>query len=397
MKILQLTKKFPYPLKDGESIAVTNLSRSMAELGCDITLLSMNTVKHYIDPDKIPSSFDHYKEIHLVELDNRVTITGALKNLFTKDSYHVSRFFFDDFRKKLTDLLTNNVYDIIQLETLYLAPYIDLIRKHSDAKIVMRSHNLEYEIWNRITSNTRNFLKKIYLRYLTNKLKRFELEAMHKYNPLVNVTQRDLDAHINSGYSGKGMSLPIGIDSSDYTSEVEWRDSQSLSFIGSLDWMPNLEGLDWFLKKVWPLVLKENPQTKLHIAGRNTPESIRSLSSESIIVEGEVEDAHTFIQQHSVMIVPLLSGSGMRVKILEGMILSRVVVSTSVGMEGIPAINKQHILKADTITDFANQLNWLLKNTVKAKEIASNARSFITEHFDQKSNTQKFIDFLKNL
>ena len=84
MRILQLTKKFPFPLKDGESIAVTNLSQSLAALGCEITLLSMNTIKHYIDLDEIPSHFDHYQSIHTVDLDNRVTVTGAILNLFSK-------------------------------------------------------------------------------------------------------------------------------------------------------------------------------------------------------------------------------------------------------------------------------------------------------------------------
>ena len=145
-RILQLTKKFPFPLKDGESIAVTNLSQSLKVLDCEITLLSMNTIKHYLDIDSLPPSFDHYHEIYTVKLDNRVTPLGAFINLFSRESFHVNRFFFKAFRDKLTDLLHKNQYDVIQLETLYLAPYIDLIRKYSNAQVVMRSHNVEFEI-----------------------------------------------------------------------------------------------------------------------------------------------------------------------------------------------------------------------------------------------------------
>jgi len=256
MRILQLTKKFPYPLKDGESIAVTNLSQSMRNLDCQITLLSMNTVKHYIDVRRIPSTFDHYQDIHTVDLDNRVTWKGAFFNLFSQDSYHVSRFYFTAYREKLIELLQSHRFDVIQLETLYLAPYIETIREYSNAKIVMRSHNVEFEIWNRIAENTTFLPKKIYIRYLAKKLKNFELERLDKYDALVTVTQRDLEAYQRLGYQGKGIAIPIGIKLKDYPPRSSELHAQSISFIGSLDWMPNLEGLQWFLDKIWPSVLR---------------------------------------------------------------------------------------------------------------------------------------------
>jgi len=132
----------------------------------------------------------------------------------------------------------------------------------------------------------------------------------------------------------------------------------------------------------------------LHIAGRNTPDNIKSLASESIIIEGEVDDAKAFINQHPITIVPLLSGSGMRVKILEGMALSRVVISTSIGMEGIDAKDKIEIIKADTPEDFANNLHWILNDKEEQNKIASNARKYIAAHFDTEANAKKLISFL---
>lgn len=105
MKILQLCKKFPYPLKDGESIAVTYLSNALHNLGCEISLLSMNTSKHYMEISDLPSDFNHYKEIHVTALDNSIKTLDAFKNLFSSDSYHVSRFICPDFRNKLIELL----------------------------------------------------------------------------------------------------------------------------------------------------------------------------------------------------------------------------------------------------------------------------------------------------
>jgi len=396
MRILQLTKKFPFPLKDGESIAVTNLSKSLHALGCEITLLSMNTIKHYIATDSIPKSFDHYKAIHTVDLDNRVTIFGAIKNLFSKDSYHVSRFYFEDFRRKLIDLLKDNEYDIIQLETLYLAPYIELIRQYSDAKVVMRSHNVEFEIWNRIAANTRFLPKKLYIEYLAKKLRNFELERLDKYDVLVTVTKRDLVAYQQLGYKGKGMTLPISINSKDYQPDVKTYGKPGISFIGSLDWMPNLEGLDWFLDKIWSKIISHHPELELHIAGRNTPDSIKKYANESVIIEGEVDDAKAFINEHPIMIVPLLSGSGMRVKILEGMALGRVVISTTIGMEGIEAKHREEIIKADSPEEFVEHINWILQNQDRQKDLGAKAKSFINAHFDRATNAKKLIDFLKN-
>lgn len=396
MKILQLTKKFPFPLKDGESIAVTNLSESLNELGCEITLLSMNTVKHFINVADIPKSFNHYKEIHTVRLDNRVTITGAFLNLFSSESYHVNRFYFEAYKSKLIELLHHNKYDFIQLETLYLAPYIDCIRAHSNAKIIMRSHNVEFEIWDRIASNTTSYIKKRYIEYLTKKLKRFELDSLKKYDGLVTVTSRDLVAYQKLGFEGKGMALPIGINTKNYVPRAFEDHVVSISFIGSLDWIPNLEGLEWFINSTWKIILQNHPNIKLHIAGRNTPDSIQSLQNESIKVEGEVDDAKKFINEHPIMIVPLLSGSGMRVKILEGMALGRIVVSTSIGMEGIDATDKEEIIVADTPDEFAEKISWLLASRERMNTISNKARQFIVEHFDRTSNAQRFIHYLES-
>ena len=92
MRILQLCKKFPFPLKDGESIAVTYLAKAMNELGADVTLLTMNTTKHYFDATQLPDDFNHYDAIYFTELDNRLSFFGAFLNLFSAESYHISRF-----------------------------------------------------------------------------------------------------------------------------------------------------------------------------------------------------------------------------------------------------------------------------------------------------------------
>ena len=391
MKILQLCKKFPFPVKDGESIAVTYLSQALAEQGCEISLLCFNTSKHYVDVDRIPDSFDHYQEIRTVQLDNELSSWDAFKNLFSSKSYHVSRFESNEFATELQSMLQENDYDVIQLETLYLAPYVPVIRKHSDAMVVMRAHNVEHEIWERLQQNIKFLPKKWYLRYLTSKLKKFELNRLEDYDFLIPISEADLSKFRELGYANGAAAIPIGLDLDTYSPRMmSTKSSMSMSFIGSLDWMPNLEGLSWFIDEVWPDLSEEFQDLSLHIAGRRSPDYLNRLSSHRLVVHGEVEDAKEFLNEHPIMVVPLLSGSGMRAKILEAMALGRVVLTTTLGLEGIPAVPGKDVLVADRSEEFIHQLRRLKEDPLLVQELSENARQFVENRFSH-------IELAKNL
>lgn len=385
MKILQLTKKFPYPLKDGEAIAVTYLSKALHELGCELTLLSMNTTKHPFDINTLPEHFNHYEAIHLVDIDNRVKIMDAMLNLFSKRSYHIDRFVSPNFEAKLIALLKAEDFDVVHLETLYLAPYINIIRKYSNAKIAMRSHNVEHEIWRRIADNTTLGAKKWYLNLLTKRLEHFEVGNLNEYDVMVAITERDLDFFKNLGLKINSYVAPIGLDLEDYPQHaLKICNNPGLCFIGSLDWMPNIEGLRWLLDFVWPKVLESMPNACFHIAGRNTPDWLKNINLQGVVVHGEVPDAVEFICQYEVMLVPLLSGSGMRVKILEGMAMGRLVISTEIGLEGIPARNGEEVLLASDVDTFAEQIIFALQHPGDLLRMGNAARDFIHKYFDNK-------------
>jgi len=398
MRILQLCKKFPYPLKDGESLAVTYLSRALNTLGCEVTLLAMNTTKHYCEVDNLPESYNHYKALHFVEVDNRINVKGAFLNLFSDDSYHVSRFISPAFEAQLLQLLSQNTYDVIQLETLFLSPYIPLIKKHSNALIAMRSHNVEHEIWQRVARNTRFFPRKWYLQYLANKLRRYEIACLSDYDLLVAITRRDLQQFRQLGYRKPAMVTPIGIKGADYEPDYEsFERRPSIGFIGSLDWMPNQEGLEWFLQQVWPKVVQKYPHLELHVAGRNAPKKILNLKMHNVIVHGEVPDAKAFINQHSLMVVPLWSGSGIRVKILEGMALGRVVLTTNMGLEGIDARHQKEVLIADTEKAFVDAIDFCMEHTGQLQPIGQRARTFVEDKFDNLTIARQLVSMYQRL
>ncbi|RMG79491.1 MAG: glycosyltransferase [Bacteroidetes bacterium] len=380
MRILQVSKHFPYPARDGYTVAVTCLSKALHRLGAEVHLLSMNTTKHWVETPEKP---DFYAQMDTVRVDNRITPWGALANLFSRHSYLISRFVTPEFAARLKTLLTTRHFDIIQLESVQLAPYIPLIRQFSKARVCMRAHNVEHEIWERQRRETRSFFKKIYLKSQIAAFRKTEIESLSEYDILAAITEKDLDFFRRAGFAGRGVVVPVGMDPEAYAPDWSAYDrGLSLGFIGSLDWMPNQEGIAWFLREVWPVFSQKYPDIRLEIAGRHAPPHLGKNLPRNVRLRGEVADARAFMNAHSAMIVPLFSGSGIRVKILEAMALGRTVISTPVGMEGIAAKHRKEILTAATRDEFLKELSFCATRPERILEIGRAARAFILDRFD---------------
>ena len=168
--------------------------------------------------------------------------------------------------------------------------------------------------------------------------------------------------------------------------------SNSICFIGALDWRPNKEGLDWFITNVWPSLSKAQPDLKFHIAGRNTPPELMNLNVKNIVIHGEVPNAVDFINAHNVMIVPLFSGSGMRVKILEGMALKKTIVTTALGMEGIDATHGKELLVADQPDAFKDAVILALQDQHLRESIGQSAQEFVSQYYDHTTIASKLIE-----
>ena len=386
IKVLQLAKKFPYPLRDGESIAIYNISRSLVAEGCEVTLLTMNTSKHYVDQRTVGDNLKHYQSLESISVDTKINIWGAFKNLFSTESYHISRFISHEFEQKLVSILSKGDFDVIQLETLYLTPYIKTIREYSNAHIVLRSHNVEHEIWERIINNTSLVIKKWYLKYLTQKLKHYEQSQLNYYDSIITVSDRDLSILRKLGFKKEGFTIPIGLDLESYDALQETNENNesiSLCFIGAMDWTPNKEGLEWFLNEIWPEIRSQFPNTEFHMAGRNTHEGVLNLCSSHCTHHGEVDSAKEFISRYDIMIVPLLSGSGTRVKILESLAIGTPVISTSIGCEGIGLQPGKEILIANKKSEYISALQQIASDHKLYDSIIENGKRFIELNYDQ--------------
>lgn len=383
MKILILTKKIPFPANDGESYAVSMLAKELHVLGVELDLMSFNTSKHFVENiEGIKPSF--FNKVYSVYLDNHPKYIPALRNiLFEKQSYHITRFKSDEFTQKLIKVLSDNKYDIVQLESLFMAPYIETIRTYSTSQISMRSHNIEHEIWQNLIPKESNPLKRKYLKIMTDRLMRYEHSMVNQVDTLVSISHLDLIKYKKWGLSKESINCPVGMkvddgQISDYNNE--------LFFLGSLDWLPNVNGLNWFLEKVWPLILLKRPSSKLNVAGRNAKMCKLSIpDNDSVVFHGEIENSKNYILKYGTMIAPLFSGSGIRVKILEAMSCGRVVITTTKGAQGIEAKDGIHLLKAEDPEGFAKASLRVLEENNYRNNMGKEAKRFISKHFNASS------------
>lgn len=396
MNILVLANKFPYPPKDGGSIATFNLINGLQQNGNEVTVLAINTSKHYFNIDDIPIEIASRIKFYDFFINTDVSILGLLRNLFFSNlPYNAARFIHKEFQKSLVQLLSKNKFDVIQIEGLYMLPYIDAIKKSSDAKIVYRSHNIEFEIWERILANENNWIEKIYTKLLVSRLKKFEKRLINTYDFVLPITNRDLNILNELGNSKPACVIPTGINIDEYK-RSESSNYPNLFFIGALDWIPNQEGLLWFLDNCWSEILKTNNQLQLKVAGRNAPSSfISKLKRQNVMYLGEVDDAKKFMNENAIMIAPLLSGSGMRIKIIEGMALAKAIVTTNIGAEGIEVKNNENTVIANTKEEFIEAILKVTNDKAYFEEISMNARVFISKHYDNFAIAQMLSNFYK--
>ena len=386
MRILIVANKMPYPAKDGGTIATLSLARSLHKCGSIVDLLAMNTPKHFCNVGNIPAEISSEITFHAVSVDTTIRATDALKNLlFSSLPYNAERFINKDFEKKLCELLCENNYDIVQLEGLYLCPYIPAIRKCTHTKVALRAHNVEHEIWSRMVENEKSLPKRLYKRIIAKRMRKFELSHINSYDYFVPITDHDADFFSKNGNTKPIFVAPTGIESDNPLLSIDGTKAEfpTFSYIGALDWQPNVEGLTWFVENVWKEYRHKHADAKFRVAGRNADVAFANfLKTNGIDYLGEVEISADFYASGSIFVVPLFSGSGMRIKIVEAMAAGKTVITTTVGTEGIATENSKNILIADNADDFLACMEKIAADQCLFDEISLNARKFINDNYD---------------
>jgi glycosyltransferase involved in cell wall biosynthesis len=235
------------------------------------------------------------------------------------------------------------------------------------------------------------------LHHLYHSLRRFEIGTLNKMDGIVAITPVDARNLDRLSHSSNIISIPFGINLESLPDNPVQPEEASLFHIGTMNWYPNEEGIKWMIDSVWPAVIKKLPGIELHLAGRYMPEWLTKLSVPHITVDGEVPDVWEYMQRFSIMVVPLFSGSGIRIKIVEAMAAGKAIITTAIGAEGINYENGQHLLIAKDPKSFADAIVRLYNDKALRDSLGKNARMLIAKEHDNKKLMLKLTAFYSEL
>lgn len=390
MKILLLHNRWAFPPADGGMVAMSSMAEGLAASGHEVSVFALNPSRNYIKPEElqVPDYIRHY---HLEYIKTDITLWGAMVNLVQNKSYHASRFYQSNVAQSLTKFILQHGFDLVVADSIYLAPY----KSATSLPFIVRVHNVEHEIWKGVANETTSVLKKIYLTITIRQLDFFEKQAASLADGMIFLSGEDASWFQQHCMLPPYIVSPTAFNlktAASYRSSVG--DSQTLVHIASMDWMPNVQALDWFLEQVWPLVKLTAPLAKLKLAGKKMPEKYRLLNDPDIQVLGFVDDVYSFMASGSIMIVPLFSGSGIRIKIIEGMVMGKAMVVTSKAIQGLELLPGHDVLVADEPDDFARAVSLLLHDELWRNRLGQAAAQTAETRFDLAKTSRDLSEFL---
>jgi glycosyltransferase involved in cell wall biosynthesis len=383
MRILVLTPRLPWPPIDGGRIAMARLAEGLVCAGADVEILSLNPRKHRV-PTVAPMP------VQTVDIDTSRILAPA----FTKNvPFIVARFVSKEFRDALRATLQRFAPDIVQVESPFLLPYVDAIRAESGARVVLRSLNVEFRIWEGLARSERNPLRRIALRRVASSLRTYEVRQLDTPDAIVPISEDDADDYRRLGCTRPIHIVPCGVA---VAAAARRAIANSVGFIGSLDFRPNQEAAQWIVSELWPRVIERMPEARLSIAGSSAPEWLRRRMS-NVDFRGAVDDATAFMSEMSVMIAPLFAGGGMRIKVLEAMALAKPIVATTLGAGGLDVAHGRDILIADDAAAFADAVALLLRDRKAAARIGEAARETARVRYDNDALATALLRFYDSL
>jgi polysaccharide biosynthesis protein PslH len=396
MKILLLCNKSPWPPKDGGAAATSKMISSLLAGNSSVTVLALNTSKHFVRIEDIPDELKRSADYKFVDIDTTISISGLILNLiFSEKPYNVERFRSRQFDGELKNILKND-FDLIQIEGLSMCVYLKSIRENTNARVVYRAHNIESLIWSRLAEEVGNPLKRAYFKALARRLRQFETYITEKVDAIVAISPTDFNWFRSEGHPNDLFLSPPGFDPLQDIENIS-SGTNEVFFIGALDWLPNIYGLKWFVKNVWPLIKKRVPGARFVIAGRNPSKVATLFRGTDIIFEGEVESSVDFMKDKSIMVVPQFSGSGTRMKIIEGMSLGKCIVSTPSGAEGVICRDRKDIFIESGASGFADIITELLYSPALRIETGKRAIENVRENYNIFVSPKGLMNFYREL
>ena len=379
---------------DGGKLAMKSMAEGLKNAGIEVHQFLLGTPGHPIPAD-IPKNYPFY--VHTENLDTSVRSGGALFNLLgSRSSYNLARFRSEQIAENLLLRIKAEKYDIVQTESIFALELIYPILDKIKCPVVLRAHNVEHKIWERLAQNATNPLKRFYLSKMSRRLKLEEIQRIGSVSAVVAISSSDLEQFYQMGLNVPAEVIGIAQPLPRRENPNKLNETQKLFHIGAMDWQPNQEAIDWFLKDVWPEVHQKFPEIPFSFAGKSMPKRYKKLNIDGVKIL-EAPDAYAFMRDNGLMVVPLLSGGGIRVKIIEGLSLGKVILTTSCGLEGIDAEHGKHLFICNQPADFVEVIQRLRDNPELINEVSENAINFARNNFDPQTLTNRLITFYKTL
>ena len=392
-----LTYKVPFPPNSGYPIVVYNTIKGLLRHEVEVTLFSLNASKQYVDLDDIYDPVYEAINFYSHDIETEANLWAMFLNVFSNESYNVSRYYTEDAAKLLENILREHEFDIVQFEGLFVVPYLDVVKANTNAKLIYRAHNIVFDVWERLAYTEKFTPRRKYLEFLARRLKSYETDQINRFHQIFAISEQDRQSILRFGCETSLEVLPVALDLEKYITTTPSTSFPTLFHLGAMDFRPNKEGLEWFLYEIWPDIEKLNSELRFYIAGKHMQQEFFEYDSDNVVVEGEILDAVEFINSKAIMIVPLLSGSGMRVKIIEGMAMRKCIIATTMAAEGIFCHHGKDILIADTPDEFYRSILQCITNPAKLVEIGEQARKTADQYYNISTISERMLKIYERL
>ncbi len=385
MNILAVNSFIPYPPTDGGRMGINYPLREMSRLGHRITFACLSEPV----PTRAHDAMKEWCRLIVVEHSKMATPMGALRSLVNPEPYTLNRF--HDLR--LVDAVLaeeQQDWDIIEVEGMHNAFNGLALHARLRIPVVLRLHNAESIILDRYRRHHPSVAMRLFLLLDGWKLQRYEAAVTPRFDYMVPVSPVDGEIMRRRAPDVKVRVIQSGVDIDRPLLPGITEEPLSIFWMGALNWPPNQDSLRWFVREVLPLIVREEPRAVLYVIGSNAPADLGVADGANVRVFGFVEDTRTVMQRCPVAVVPLRSGGGIRLKILELLSMRRAVVSTSVGCEGLAVTDELDIVKADTPDDFASAVLRLLRDPARARSLGEEGRRLVTRLYSWQKIAREF-------
>lgn len=388
MKILFAHKQILFPRDTGGKIRVLNLLKHLGRWH-DITYVSNLRPG---EEEYLPAMRELGLRVEAVpgQTSKRGGVrfyAEAIGNCLSRYPFTIARNYDLAVRARIAELLAAEPYDLVICDTVVMARHT--IGLPAVASVLFQ-HNVEAQILKRHAQIAGGWAKRWFMRDQWRKMVRFEAECGPQFDAVIAVSEQDKLLFEREYGWQHTHAIDTAVDE-DFFRDAPGEVPDRVTFLGSMDWMPNQDGVKWFATHVWPRVRAAQPNATFHVVGRNPPPEVRSLEQiPGIKILGGVPDVRPHLAETSAFVVPLLVGGGTRLKIYEAMASARAVVSTAIGAEGLPVVPGEHYLAADDPVAFADAVVTVLGDHAVRDRLRHAADRFVRERYGSEPVARQF-------